>query len=92
MDEHFYTIEVVSRRADVSPAVVRRYTRLGFVTPRSWRKRTPLYDDAELARLRKIVRLTRDLGLNLAGVEVVLRLTDEIAALRRALAAQQKED
>ncbi len=79
----YYTIEAVSRRVRVSPAVVRRYTRLGFVQPRAWRGRIALYDDTSLARLRKIVRLTRDLGLNLAGVEVVLRLTDELYELRR---------
>jgi MerR family transcriptional regulator/heat shock protein HspR len=45
-----------------------------------------------LARLRKITRLTRDLGLNLAGVEIVLRLTDELDTVRRELASYRKED
>ena len=76
----------------MTPAAVRRYTRLGLVVPSARRGRAPLYSEADLARLRKVVRLTRDLGLNLAGVEVVLRLTDEIEALRREMASQQEED
>jgi MerR family transcriptional regulator, heat shock protein HspR len=68
MEERYYTIEIVSRRASLTPAAVRRYTRLGFIQPSARRGRQVLYGEADLARLRKIVRLTRDLGLNLAGV------------------------
>jgi len=89
MSEHYYTIEIVSQRVNMPAATVRRYTRLGYVEPRAWRGRTPLYGEADVARLRKIARLTRDLGLNSAGVEVVLRLTDEIHMLRRELAARR---
>ena len=92
MHEQYYTIDVISQRAQVAPRTVRRYTRLGIVVPRAWRGRTPLYSEDELARLRKITRLMRDLGLNLAGVEVVLRLTDELDAVRRELASRRKED
>jgi MerR family transcriptional regulator/heat shock protein HspR len=92
MNEHYYTIEIVSQRAQMPAATVRRYTRLGYVAPTKWRDRRPLYSEADVARLRKINRLTRDLGLNPAGVEVVLRLTDEIHLLRRELAARREED
>jgi DNA-binding transcriptional MerR regulator len=50
--------------------------------------RTAFFSDAELARLRTIRRLGEDLGLNTAGVEVALRLVDEIRTLRRALDAR----
>lgn len=92
MSEHYYTLELVSRRVSLSPAAVRRYTRLGIVMPSAWQGRTPLYSEADLARLRKIARLTRDLGLNAAGVEVVLRLTDRMDALQREMAALHKEE
>jgi MerR family transcriptional regulator/heat shock protein HspR len=92
MNEHYYTIEIVSERVDLPAATVLRYTRLGLVAPRAWQGRTPLYGEADVARLRKIARLTRDLGLNRAGVEVVLRLTDEIQGLRRELATRREED
>jgi MerR family transcriptional regulator/heat shock protein HspR len=88
----YYTVEIVSERLRVPPAVVRRYTRLGFVAPSARHGRTALYSEADLARLRKIVRLTRDLGLNLAGVDVALRLIDQMDALQRELAALRKED
>jgi len=92
MSERYYTLELVSQRVSLSPAAVRRYTRLGVVTPSAWRGRTPLYSEADLARLRKIVRLTRDLGLNTAGVEVVLRLTDRMETLQRQMMALREED
>ena len=92
MEERYYTVEIVSRRANLTPAAVRRYTRLGFIEPGARRGRQTLYSEADLARLRKIVRLTRDLGLNLAGVEVVLRLTDAMDALQREMAALHKEE
>jgi MerR family transcriptional regulator/heat shock protein HspR len=92
MDEELYTIDIVSQRTSVTPALVRRYTRLGILAPRTWQGRTALYGDSELARLRKIVRLTRDLGLNLAGVEIVLRLTDELELVRRQLALRYEEE
>lgn len=92
MNEQFYTIDVISRRVSMAPRTVRRYTSLGFIAPRAWQGRTPLYSETEAARLRKIARLTRDLGLNLAGVAIVLRLTDELEALRRELAPESEEE
>ncbi|HZS89800.1 MAG TPA: chaperone modulator CbpM [Chloroflexota bacterium] len=88
----YYTIEMISRQTRVSPALLRRYARLGIVAPSARRGRTALYREEDIARLRKVVRLTRDLGINLAGVEVILRLTDEIHALRRELAVATKEE
>ena len=83
MSDNLYDVENVGERLGVGPAVVRRYARLGLVEPSARRGRQALYTTAELARLRKIVRLTRDLGLTGAGVEVVLRLLDQIEALQR---------
>jgi MerR family transcriptional regulator, heat shock protein HspR len=88
----YYTIEMVSRQTRVSPTLLRRYVRLGIVAPSARRGRTALYSEEDIARLRKAVRLTRDLGINLAGVEVILRLTDELDALRRDLALKTKEE
>ena len=65
---------------------VRRYVRAGLVRPARVEGRVELFGDVELARLRKIRRLRQDLGLNTAGVEIVLRLLDEIQTLRAALA------
>ena len=75
-------LETAARLVRLSPARVRRYVRAGLVRPARVEGRVALFGPAELARLRKIRRLTTDLGLNTAGVEVALRLLDEIAALR----------
>jgi MerR family transcriptional regulator/heat shock protein HspR len=55
-----------------------KYERLGLVSP-PVENRRPRYGPSELARLRKIRRLTEDLGVNLAGVEIILRLLDQIS-------------
>lgn len=82
LSDTLYDLDVVSKRLGVKPVVVRRYARMGLVVPSGWRGREALYTPADLARLRRIVRLTRDVGLNSAGVEVVLRLLDQVEALR----------
>lgn len=91
MEDGYFTVEVVCQSIEVTPAVVRRYVRLGLVAPSVIHGRTALFSESDLARLRKIVRLRRDLGLNPAGVEIVLRLTDELEALRRDVPARLKE-
>ena len=55
-----------------------KYERLGLISP-SVENRRPRYGPGELARLRKIRRLTDDLGVNLAGVEIILRLLDQMS-------------
>lgn len=66
-------------------ARVRRYVRRGLVRPSRMEGRIAFFGEDDLARLRKIRRLTEDLGLNAAGVEVVLRLLDEIDSLRHEI-------
>ena len=80
-----YELETAARITRLPPARVRRYVRVGLVRPVRVEGRNAFFSDAELARLRMIRRLAEDLGLNAAGVEVVLRLVDEIRTLRAAL-------
>ncbi len=82
---HYVRLEVAARLVRLPPARVRRYVRAGLVQPPRVEGRSPLFSEAELARLRRIRRLADDLGLNAAGVEVAVRLLDEIEALRAAL-------
>jgi MerR family transcriptional regulator/heat shock protein HspR len=63
-------------------ARVRRYVQRGLIRPSRIEGRIVFFGEDDLARLRKIRRLTEDLGINSAGVEVVLRLLDEIEGLR----------
>jgi MerR family transcriptional regulator/heat shock protein HspR len=71
--------------AHVSAARVRHYVRAGLVRPSRIEGRLIFFDEMGLARLRMIRRLREDLGLNLAGIEVALRLLEEIRHLRAAL-------
>src|SRR5262249_57652615 len=74
-------ISVAAEIVGMHPQTLRIYESKGLVRPKRTRGNTRLYSDTDLERLRLIQRLTTELGLNLAGVEVVLRLEDE---LRRA--------
>jgi MerR family transcriptional regulator/heat shock protein HspR len=78
----FYRIDVAADMVGLPRARVRRYLKVGLVQAPVVDHGRPLLTDAELIRLRKIRRLTTDLGINLAGVEVVLRLLDQIDALQ----------
>lgn len=69
----------------MSPSTVRRFVRMGLIRPIRYEGRSALFGDAELARLRRLRRLSEDLGLNAAGLEVTSRLLDEIARLRSEL-------
>src|SRR4030088_558767 len=78
----YCSVEVAAHLSGVSAARVRHMVRQGLISPPRVEDGRPLFGEGELARLRKIRRLTTDLGVNLAGVEIILRLTDELAALR----------
>ena len=72
-----YRFEVVCQLLQLSPATLRRYERHGLVSPQR-SGRASLYSDVELRRLRRIRRLTVDLGVNLAGVEIIMRLVERL--------------
>jgi len=80
-DRPIYMISVAAELAGVHPQTLRTYESKGLVRPKRTPGGTRLYSEADVERLRIIQRLTTELGLNLAGVELVLRLEDE---LRRA--------
>lgn len=73
-----YMISVAAELVGMHPQTLRIYENKGLVRPRRTRGNTRLYSEADLERLRLIQRLTTELGLNLAGVEIVLRLEDEL--------------
>jgi MerR family transcriptional regulator/heat shock protein HspR len=86
MDDHpRYMISVAAELVGMHPQTLRVYETKGLVRPRRTPGNTRLYSEADLERLRLIQRLTTELGLNLAGVETVLRLEDELERLRARL-------
>ena len=82
-----YMISVAAELVGMHPQTLRIYESRGLVRPRRTPGNTRLYSEADLERLRLIQRLTTELGLNLAGVEHVLRLRDE---LTRAYARMER--
>jgi MerR family transcriptional regulator/heat shock protein HspR len=80
-----YMIGVVSVRYSVHPQTLRLYEREGLLTPSRTEGKTRLYSDEDLERLEFILNLTRDLGVNLAGVEVVLTMRERLNRLQEDL-------
>lgn len=80
-DRPIYMISIAAELVGVHPQTLRMYETKGLVRPKRTPGGTRLYSDADVERLRIVQRLTTELGLNLRGAELVLRLEDE---LRRA--------
>ena len=81
-----YLISVVADALDMHPQTLRKYERAGFVVPlRIGALRT--YSDEDMARLRLIKHFVDDMGLNLSGVQLALKMTSELLSLRREAAA-----
>ena len=92
MDERpRYMISVAADLVGMHPQTLRIYEQKGLVRPKRTAGNTRLYSDADVERLRLIQRLTTELGLNLAGVERVLRLEDELQRMHRRLERMEKE-
>jgi MerR family transcriptional regulator, heat shock protein HspR len=85
-----YMISVAAELVGMHPQTLRMYEQKGLVSPRRTPGNTRLYSEADLERLRLIQRLTTDFGLNLAGVEVVLRMEDEVKRLRERMDAMER--
>jgi MerR family transcriptional regulator/heat shock protein HspR len=90
-DRPRYMISVAAELVGMHPQTLRVYETKGLVRPRRTPGNTRLYSDADLERLRLIQRLTGELGLNLAGVETVLRLEDELGRLQARMERLETE-
>src|SRR5512143_3422082 len=78
-----YMISSVAETYQIHPQTLRLYERLGLLKPSRSVGNTRLYTDGDLKRLEMILSLTRDMGVNLAGVEVVLNMREKMEALQR---------
>jgi MerR family transcriptional regulator/heat shock protein HspR len=92
MDERpRYMISVAADLVGMHPQTLRIYEGKGLIRPKRTAGNTRLYSEADLDRLRLIQQLTNELGLNLAGVEQVLRLEDELQRMRRRLDRMERQ-
>jgi MerR family transcriptional regulator, heat shock protein HspR len=80
-----YMISVAAELAGMHPQTLRIYESRGLITPKRSPKNTRLYSQEDVDRLRRIQELTTELGMNLAGVERVFELEQEIERLRRRM-------
>ena len=77
-----YMISAVARKYKIHPQTLRLYEREGLLQPSRTEGNTRLYSDEDLARLDTILTLTRDLGVNLAGVEIILNMRAKIEQMQ----------
>jgi MerR family transcriptional regulator, heat shock protein HspR len=80
-----YMISVAAELAGMHPQTLRIYESRGLITPQRSPKNTRLYSDEDVMRLRRIQELTTELGMNLAGVEKVFELEQEIERMQRRM-------
>ena len=90
-DRPRYMISVAADLVGMHPQTLRLYEAKGLVRPGRTPGGTRLYSDADIERLRLIQRLTTELGLNLAGVEHVLRLEDELRRMQARMDRLERE-
>src|ERR687887_1152519 len=80
-----YMISAVAERYEIHPQTLRLYEREGLLRPSRSDGNTRLYTDEDLERLEVILKLTRELGVNLAGVEIILNMREKMAAMQRQI-------
>ena len=83
----FYYISVVAEMVETHPQTLRTYEKMGLIAPQRTSNNVRLFTQSDIERVRRIQHLTQDLGVNLAGVEVVFKLLLEIEKMRAELDA-----
>ena len=86
-----YMISVAAELAGMHPQTLRIYEARGLITPKRSPKNTRLYSQEDVDRLRRIQELTNQLGMNLAGVERVFELEEEMARMRRRVRSLERQ-
>jgi MerR family transcriptional regulator, heat shock protein HspR len=89
-DRGVFMISVAAELAEMHPQTLRMYEARGLIEPKRSPKGTRLYSQADVERLRRIQELTSELGMNLAGVEKVFELEDQLDRMQRKLTAMER--
>jgi MerR family transcriptional regulator, heat shock protein HspR len=89
--EPVFQISIVSRMIGLHQQTIRSYERIGLVKPHRTAGNTRLFSHQDVERLRTVTRLVNDLGVNLAGVDVIMRMTAQIEQLQQQLEQNTKE-
>ena len=90
--EPLYVISVASRLLRLHPQTLRKYEREGFVAPSRTSGNLRLYSTEDIERLRQVKHLVEERGINLAGVQLALGLTEEIRGIQEQLRSRNRDD
>ncbi len=85
MQEGVYVISVAARILDMHPQTLRKYERVGLIMPSRTLGMSRLYSDEDIARLKLIKHLVDNMGLNLAGVRMAMRLFNQMIEMRSSM-------
>ena len=89
--EPCYVISIAARMVGVQAHTLRYYERQGLVNPSRSEGNIRLYSEEDIGRIRHVKTLMEELGLNLAGVEVILRMSERMAEMKRQLEEKEAE-
>jgi MerR family transcriptional regulator/heat shock protein HspR len=90
-DEPRYVISVAARMLEIQTHTLRYYERVGIIEPYRSRGNIRLYSDNDIAILRRVKSMVDDMGINLPGVEVILRMVQQVTELQNELEQAQQE-
>lgn len=90
-DEPVYMISVVAKILEIHPQTLRQYEREGLVEPGRTEGKMRLYSQRDIDRIKTILRLTREMGVNLAGVDIILRLKEEMENMEMEIGQIREE-
>lgn len=90
-EEPRYVISIAARMLGVQSHTLRYYEKIGIMEPSRSKGNTRLYSDRDIARLRRVKSLMDDLGINLAGAEVILRMAQRMAELQHHIEELESE-
>jgi len=90
-DEPVYLISIVSKILDIHPQTLRQYERENLIMPSRSNGRIRLYSQRDIDKIKLILRLTRELGVNLAGVDIILNLKINIDSMEKEIAELRHE-
>ena len=90
-DEPVYLISIVSSMLNIHPQTLRQYEREGLITPSRTEGRIRLYSQRDIDRMKLILRLTRDLGVNIAGIDIILRLKEQMEEMENEIESLKEQ-
>jgi MerR family transcriptional regulator/heat shock protein HspR len=90
-DEPVYLISIVAKILNIHPQTLRQYERENLITPSRSNGRIRLYSQRDIDKIKMILRLTRELGVNLSGVDIIIRLKEQLESMENEIAALRHE-